>query len=504
MEYGLKINQTYLGIPIQAECPEETLEIFCGETKIYEFRVPVCQDPDRGHYDYYSYLDVKQYEGCELTFKGNFETEFFENLIQSSHSDREPIRRPLIHFAAERGWINDPNGLVYHDGVYHLFFQHNPMNTQWQNMSWGHAVSQDLVHFKQVDNAIYPDENGTMFSGCGLVNERGMLNLPKDALLFYYSAAGDTNEWSKGKLFTQRIAYSLDGGKTLLKLRKEAVGVIEKDTRDPKIFWHEESKAYIMVLWIKGYEFGFFRSKNLMDWEMTSTIELERAWECPDLFSLECEGETYWIFTSADGFYYFGQFDGYQFRTDGVRHEAYLTGLPYAAQSYSGTEGRIISVPWLRTLNKGRMYTGMMGIPREVGLKKVNGEPCLTLLPVKEYEAAKEPAVEFSWGEAAASIQITEEAAVEIALWPQDIDKLTVRFFNQELTIRDHVVFYKNARTDFQEKIEEIHIIIDRGVLEIHANGGTKNAYYETDFDDLQGTISIEGCKGAGRIYVIS
>lgn len=503
MEYGIRINQNYLGIPIQAECPEELLEVFCGETKIYEFRVPVCKDSAKVRYDYCSYLNVKQYEGRELTLKGNFDEKFFGNISQSNTDDQEPIKRPLIHFAAERGWINDPNGLVYQNGTYHLYFQYNPMNTQWQNMSWGHAVSNDLIHFDQMEHVMYPDENGTMFSGCGLVNEHEMLGLPKEALLFYYSAAGGANEWSKGKLFTQRIAYSLDGGKTLLKLPKEAVGVIEQDTRDPKIFWHEESGAYIMVLWIKGNEFGFFRSKNLKDWEMTSTIELEKAWECPDLFRLACEDRTYWVFTSADGFYYLGQFDGYKFETDGVRHNAYLTGLPYAAQTYSGVEDRVISVPWLRTLNVGRLYTGMMGIPRELGLVKRGDEPVLTLLPVREYESAKEQIVESSWCETEIAVPISKEAAVEVALWPQETDELTVRFFEQELTIQDQTILYKNVKTELPEKVKELHVIIDRGVVEIHANGGTMNAYYETDSDILQGTISIKGCRGAGKIYVI-
>ena len=503
MEYGMKIEKGYLGFPIQAEQPEETLEIFSGNTKIYEFRIPVCKNPEKVRYDYYSYLSVEQYKGCELVLKGNFDEGFFKEICQSNENMQEPVKKPLIHFAADRGWINDPNGLVYHNGIYHLYFQYNPMNTQWQNMSWGHAVSTDLLHFEQQDTVLYPDENGAMFSGCGLVNEKGLLGLPKQALLFYYSAAGDATKWSEGKQFTQRIAYSLDEGKTLLKLPKETVGVIEKDTRDPKIFWHEESGAYIMVLWIKGYEFGFLRSTDLMNWTMTSTIELEKAWECPDLFCLDCEGETYWVFTSADGFYYIGQFDGYTFETDQVRHHAYLTGLPYAAQSYSGTKERTISVPWLRTKNEGKLYTGMMGIPRELHLVKQNGSPVLSMLPVREYEAAKEQIVEFSWGEAESSIQIGKETAVEVALWLEDSKELVVSFFGEQITLSEQVLCYKNEKTVFSEHIKEIHIIVDRGVIEIHANGGTMNAYYENEIEELCGSISIKGCCGAGKIYQI-
>ena len=108
--------------------------------------------------------------------------------------------------------MNDPNGLVYAEGVYHLYFQHNPFDVQWENMSWGHAVSRDLLHWEQKDDVLFPDETGTMFSGSGIVNDRKMLGLPEDALVFFYTAAGNNNKWSAGKQFTQRIAYSTDGG----------------------------------------------------------------------------------------------------------------------------------------------------------------------------------------------------------------------------------------------------------------------------------------------------
>lgn len=501
MEYRMKIEQTYLGIPIQAEQSEETLEIFAGEEKIYEFRVPVCKDARKEKYDYYSYLKVTEYEGKELTFKGNFDEIFFENLIQSDSNAQEPLKRPLMHMTAERGWINDPNGLVYYDGTFHLFFQHNPMNTQWQNMSWGHCVSRDLLHFTQVDNALYPDEHGTEFSGCGLVNERGLLGLPKDALLFYYTAAGDANEWSKEKWFTQRIAYSLDGGNTLVKMPEAAIDIIEKDTRDPKIFWHEESNAYCMVLWIQGNEFAFLRSENLKDWEMTEKLIFKEAWECPDLFRLDCEGEEIWVFTSADGFYYLGQFDGYHFKTDFVQKKAYLSKLPYAAQSYSGVKDRVISVPWLRTHNEGKLYTGMMGLPRELTLVKRGEEKVLAMMPVREYETAKQKMRTFSMEAGEFCTEITEDVVTEIELHPRDTEHVTIHFFGEELTIQGNVMSYKEEKTEFPEKIEELHIIIDRDVVEIHANNATANAYYETNSHKLTGSICIKGCEGEGKLY---
>ena len=162
MEHNIKIEQNYLGIPIQPEQPEENLEIFLDGEKIFEFRVPVCKDLSERKYEYYSYLNLKEYKGRSLTLKGSFDQGFFEGFIQSDAGEQPALKRPLLHFTAERGWINDPNGLVYHNGRYHLFFQYNPVNTQWQNMSWGHSVSTDLLHFKQTDNVLYPDQNGAV------------------------------------------------------------------------------------------------------------------------------------------------------------------------------------------------------------------------------------------------------------------------------------------------------------------------------------------------------
>lgn len=502
MEYRIKIAENYLAIPIQAEQPEETLEIFLDDQKLYEFRVPVCKDPEKVKYDYYSYLDVKEYAGQELSLRGNFGDRFFTDVCQSENNTWEPLVRPMLHFTAERGWINDPNGLVYHNGQYHLYFQYNPMNTQWQNMSWGHSVSENLLQFKMMDTVMYPDENGTIFSGCGLVNEREMLGLPKDALLFYYSAAADCNEWSKGRSFTQNIAYSLDEGKTLVKMPDPAVGVIKHDTRDPKIFWHEETQAYIMVLWIEGNEFAIFRSQNLKDWEQSDSFVLEKAWECPDLFCLDCEGEPVWVFTSADGFYYIGDFDGYKFKTNGKRRYAYQTSLPYAAQSYSNTEGRTIAVPWMRTKNVGKLYTGMMGIPRELKLVKCGEEMLLSMLPVREYENTKKKIADFNWDGSEFAVSVPAPAVAEVELHPQGTERILVEVYGQELTIWDNAIFYRGERTAFDAPLEEVHVIVDREIIEIHVNNGTGNAYYETGSDELQGSIKIKGCKGEGKIYV--
>ncbi|MDE7206078.1 MAG: glycoside hydrolase family 32 protein, partial [Lachnospiraceae bacterium] len=224
MERTMKITEHYLYIPVCAGKEERKLEIFIEEEgafrkKIHEFMVPIA-DTKAEEYpcDYFAEIPVEQYLDKQLCISMDAPKAFMNQIKNKGKQHGAESHKPLIHFAADAGWTNDPNGLVYADGVYHFYFQYNPFNTSWQNMSWGHAVSADLLHWEQKDTVMFPDESGTMFSGCAITNEREMLGLPKDALLFFYTAAGDANEWSKGLAFTQKIAYSLDGGKTLIKM----------------------------------------------------------------------------------------------------------------------------------------------------------------------------------------------------------------------------------------------------------------------------------------------
>lgn len=390
MEKKITITEAYLYLPIRAGQKEELFEVFAEEDgkvyKVFEFMIPVDQtEKERYSYDYLARFAVKQFTDKTLTLKGEVPETFMREVVNASEKEQESLARPSIHFTAERGWINDPNGLFYQDGVYHLYFQYNPFNTSWQNMSWGHAVSRDLLHWKQEESVLYPDEHGMMFSGCALINERRKLGLQEKAVLYFYTAAAGDTPWSKGKEFTQRIAYSTDGGYTLTKLETPYLDTICRENRDPKIFWHEESGAYIMALWLEENDFALLRSKNLADWEMTDRFTLEKAWECPDLVRLSGQdGSTKWMFWSADGFYYWGEFDGYHFTTDGVQHKAYFNTVPYAAQIYTGVADRVISVPWFRLTFEGRLYTGAMGIPREFSYQEMDGETILIQRPVRE------------------------------------------------------------------------------------------------------------------------
>jgi sucrose-6-phosphate hydrolase SacC (GH32 family) len=328
--------------------------------------------------------------------------------------------RPQFHFSPRTGWTNDPNGLVFYKGEYHLFFQHNPFDTKWGNMTWGHAVSEDLVHWRQIENAILPDHLGTIFSGSAVVdwnNTAGFQTGEEKVLVAIYTAAGGTNPESKGQPFTQCIAYSNDRGRTWTKYAGNPVlKHIAGGNRDPKVIWHVPTGRWIMALYVdipipgKVDEKGkpaairtiqFFSSPNLKDWTLLSQIE--GFHECPDLFELPVDGnpkKTRWVLFGTDGQYLIGQFDGKQFIKESGKHVGDFGKNFYAAQTYSdipASDGRRILIAWMQ----GGQYPGMpfnqqMTFPAELTLRAFPEGIRMCRYPVKEIEKLR--AAHRTWG----------------------------------------------------------------------------------------------------------
>ncbi|MFU0827667.1 MAG: Levanase [Lachnoclostridium sp.] len=483
MDKIIKIRDEYLYIPIQAEKEEKILEIYClsedgSKGKVMELSVPVGEEINGNYaYDYMARFPVKQFTDKTFILKGDFPEAFYKEVTNSSYRAYEPLRRPSIHFTPERGWLNDPNGLVYQDGLYHMYYQYNPCNTKWNNMSWGHAVSRDLLSWEHRDLVMIPDEDGMIFSGSGMRNDRQMLGLPKEALLFFYTAAGGTTRWSKNKLFVQKLAYSIDGGNTLIKTDQGRLETISGENRDPKVFWHEESKAYIMCLWIKDNQFAILRSSDLLKWEISDRLIFDGAWECPDLIPLRAEdGSLHYIFWTADGYYYWGNFDGFHFRTDGVRHLAYINKIPYAAQTFSGVKDRVISVPWLRISRCNRLFTGAMGIPRELSVKFDKGRPLLVQKPVRELESkrrlvynsvmdkSEEPIFTYQRRDnLAVWLEVTVLKDTHLCQWNICGSKISYNRDTGMLTVNQEEYFIGKQILDFT-------FLIDDVILEISAN----------------------------------
>lgn len=414
MRKSIKITHNYLWIPVKTQEELQRVSFCHGETKIYEFEIPVGKGKGLYEFHYYAAVPVADWKNTELILEGEVPESFMEAVALSDTVPKRTHKRPLIHFTPDTGWMNDPNGMIFHEGVYHLFFQHNPFDKKWENMSWGHAVSRDLLHWTQGEDVIFPDEDGTMYSGCGIVNEQEKLGLGKDAEIYVYTCAGSASAWSKGKKFVQKIAYSTDHGKTLCKRAGCILGHVTDDNRDPKVYWHEESSSYYMALYLEKNEYAIFHSEDLERWEMSQQLTLPFTWECPDLRRVPVEGGgSKWMFWGADGYYFLGDFDGTRFEMEGGRHAAWQSMLPYAAQSFWGTE-RVLMIPWLRTADQNKPYTGSMGIPRQLTLVKKGEDYCLRQKIADEFENAREKVLEGSSERIV--YEQKEEAALEIKL----------------------------------------------------------------------------------------
>ncbi len=471
----------YLWLPICESDKKEELICENEAGTLWRFLVPAFSENSK--ILFYSALPK---EGSKVTLTGNFPEDFFDAVqVRDGRAAAADIH-PVLHFAADNGWLNDPNGLIWNNGIYHMYFQHNPVDTVWENMCWGHAVSTDLLHWKQVDDVMYPDGNGTIFSGSAIENRQGLLGLPDDALLFYYTCAGSTSKWSENKPFTQDIAYSLDDGKTLTKW-KTAVPQITDKNRDPKIYFYPEKNIYYMVLYLENNEFAILNSKDMLHFEITQHIRMEGSGECPDLRRIPCEdGTEQWILMQADGNYYIGAFDGSIFTPDSELQNAYGTYLPYAAQTFNKPDDRVIHVAFLRVESKNCTYTNTMSLPREMAFIRKDGGYTLQLKPVKEYFKARRKTDDLIF-DLSQSRAVEAEISMKNAAFAEvTIGKIKVAYNKEtgKLRVDDNEI-------DFEKSADVLHILIDKGILEISPDDYTHPAYFEVREDLQQGEISV-------------
>ena len=306
--------------------------------------------------------------------------------------------RPQFHFTPMKNWTNDPNGLVYYKCEYHLFFQHNPFGINWGNMTWGHAVSKDLLHWKQLDHAIEPDELGTIYSGSAVVdwkNTAGFQTGKEKVLVAMYTSAG-AHAKPKKVPFTQSIAYSNDRGRTWVKYDgNPVIEHIQSENRDPKVIWHEPTGRWVMALYLRGNDFSLFSSKDLKKWDLLQELKLPGASECPDFFPMAVDGDPsniLWLFWGGNGRYLLGSFDGHKFEPEIGPLES-VVGNYYAAQTYGDipeSDGRRIQISWMA---KGKFpdmpFNQQMSIPCELTLRTFEEGVRLCRVPVREIETLR-------------------------------------------------------------------------------------------------------------------
>lgn len=509
----IEITAPYLWLPVQKDNEEIRIHIYAREKKIREF--DICLGNPRC--DFYAYIDVEHYMGQELDIVADVAEEKLNNIFCYKEKPQNVYPfRPQLHFAPPVGWNNDPNGLVYKDGIYHLYYQWNPFGVEWGNMQWGHAISRDLIHWEHKKEALVPNETGQMYSGCAIVDEEDKLGYGKGSLLFYYTAAGGMNDWSKeaGNTFTQRLAYSTDNGESLQFSDKFLMNNIERENRDPKVFYHEESQAYIMVLYLDESEFGIYRSTDLIHWEKTQKLEFEEMWECPDLFELSVVNEDdtkKWIFWSADGYYVVGTFDGYEFLAESEVKKAYVGVLPYAAQTYSNIKDRVVSISWIRILNDWGNYRGLMSIPQELSLKKVKDEYMMQLKPVRELEQIEPKRVVLEDAKEGFSFPL-EGRALKLSLrWKQEEKRKACIYLKNIIIYIDfkkgmisleqmskntpEMIGYFDNQKEF-----DLDLIIDQEIIEFYGADGIVYGAMETDENILGYKLICESEPELGKV----
>ena len=366
--------------------------------------------------DYYVPLEIKDGQLLDIIFHGDRRTKGavkdfacwkemkFSNTFDTENREKF---RPAYHHTPRYGWMNDPNGMFYKDGEWHLFYQYNPYGSLWENMTWGHSVSKDLIHWEALPNAIEPDAIGTIFSGSCVVDKNNTAGFGKNTIIAYYTSAAEAQ--------TQSMAYSTDGGRTFKKYEKNPVIVSNvPDFRDPNIFWYEPTQKWIMLL-AAGQEMQIYSSPNLKDWTLESNFGREYGnhdgvWECPDLLPLNVRGsgQQKWMlvcninpggpFGGNATQYFIGQFDGHQFTCESKPEVTKWMDYGkdhYATVSFSNApDGRTVVLAWMSNWQYAnqvptKQFRSANSVPRDLDLFVDGNETYCGVTPSKEMQALR-------------------------------------------------------------------------------------------------------------------
>ena len=399
----------YLWLPIQESAPEGKVQLIVGGMLQMEQNVRMAREKT----DYYVALDLLPYQGnkalrvCVQNVPAG--SVCFKNLKQNDNVDFALIEekyRPLYHHTPKRGWMNDPNGMFYKDGVWHLFYQYNPYGSMWGNMHWGHSSSTDLVHWKDEGVALAPDAWGTMFSGSCVTDNGNIVAM--------YTTSRPTP--FGGDVQAQCIAFSKDNGKTFRKYEGNPVLTAEeKDFRDPRPFWNEDIKAWNLILAV-GQEMRIYSSPDLKEWKYESSFGKEYGchggvWECPDLFPigqpkkwvLICNINPGGPFGGSATQYFVGQFDGHKFTCEHQDTRWMDYGKDhYATVSFcNAPDNRRTVMAWMSNWQYANQVPTMQfrsanSVPRDLGMFEYKGEFYVSVVPSKEMlslrgDKAKQP-----------------------------------------------------------------------------------------------------------------
>lgn len=410
---SLDVTEDYLLLPIQDDAPEGKICVVKdNEQKGTLMNVRLARE----RVDSYVPFALSAYKGQHISIEiqGVPETALCWKELKLSGSfdmaNKESFR-PVYHHTPAYGWMNDPNGMFYKDGVYHLYFQYNPYGSVWGNMHWGHSTSTDLMHWKFEGCAIVPDAWGAIFSGSCVVDHENTAGFGKEAVVAFYTSAKST-PW--GDIQMQSMAYSLDNGKTFTKYEGNPILTSsEKDFRDPKVFWYAPGKHWVMILAV-GQHMEIYSSVNLKEWKKESEFGAMQGahggvWECPDLVEIPVEGtrEKKWVLIcnlnpggplgGSAAQYFVGSFDGKKFVNESPTQTKWMDWGKdnYATVTWNNApDGRCIALGWMSNWQYAnnvptRQYRSANTLARDLTLYREGQELYLKSTPSSEVKKAR-------------------------------------------------------------------------------------------------------------------
>ena len=496
-------QKKFLLLPVEEASPEAKLYMIADNDVVRNMNVRLAINK----VDYFVPVDLSGFDNKSLSF--NFQlipdtAICWDEMKLSDEFDttnRENFR-PLYHFTPQYGWMNDPNGMVYKDGVYHLFYQYNPYGSMWGNMHWGHATSTDLVSWEHQPVAIAPDALGTIFSGSCVVDKDNTAGFGAGAIVAFYTSASDRQ--------VQSMAYSLDNGRTFKKYaRNPILTSTQRDFRDPKVFWHDATDKWIMILAV-GQEMQIYSSANLKDWSYESSFgEGQGAhggvWECPDLIELPIEGTELkkWIlicninpggpFGGSATQYFVGTFDGKRFVNESPEATKWMDWGKdhYATVCFSNTSDRTVVIPWMSNwqycnIVPTKQFRSANALPRELGLYTQDGELYLSAAPVAETKTLRKENKEIP------SFTVSNDYHIDSLLTDNNgAYELALEITTGKAEIMGFSLFNdKGEKVDIYFNLPEKRLVMDRtksGIVDF----GKNSVPHEIEAHDRRKTTSI-------------
>ena len=497
-------SKKYLLLPVQESAEVSNIKVIGGSRQLKSLNVRLANN----HIDYYVPLCLQEFDDekglmLDVHVNGTYRTDrgisTFSCWKNMSFSDTFDMKnreqyRPVYHHTPAYGWMNDPNGMFYKDGVWNLYFQHNPYGSQWENMTWGHSTSTDLVHWKFQGDPVQPDALGTVFSGSAVVDKENTSGFGKGAVIALYTSAGESQ--------TQSMVYSTDNGKTFTKYEGNPVITSNvPDFRDPHMFWNEDIKKWNMIL-AAGQHMEIYTSDNLKDWKLESSFgetygNHGGVWECPDLMKMKVRGtnKEKWMlicninpggpFGGSATQYFIGDFDGHKFTCESKPEVT--KWMDYGKDHYAtvtfdnAPAGRRVAIAWMSNWQYANQvptlqYRSGNSIPRDLGLFEYKGETYCSVVPSPEMTAARSKKATKSLSESCEMV-VNLKGNATITLSNDNGEKVVMLYdakaetFSMDRTKSGKMDFSNDfaatTKAPTYGKISQLRIFIDKSSIEV-------------------------------------